>query len=127
MQQLNNQATQQSTDGRLIDSSRVEGTAVYDIRGNHIGTVKRLVIEKISGRVVYAVISFGGFLGLGANEYTLPWSKLDYDTSLGGYRTDVSEQQLKGAPAFAETDQGWPDRERELQFNDYYGASYYWD
>lgn len=127
MQQLNNQATQQSTDGRLIDSSRVEGTAVYDIRGNHIGTVKRLVIEKISGRVVYAVISFGGFLGLGANEYTLPWSKLDYDTSLGGYRTDVSEQQLTGAPPFAETDQGWPDRERELQFNDYYGASYYWD
>lgn len=127
MQQLNNQATRQSTDGRLIDSSRVEGTAVYDIRGNHIGTVKRLVIEKISGRVVYAVISFGGFLGLGANEYTLPWSKLDYDTSLGGYRTDVSEQQLTGAPPFAETDQGWPDRERELQFNDYYGASYYWD
>ena len=72
----------------LIESDRVEGTSVYSLNGDHIGTIKRLMIEKVSGRVPYAVVSFGGFLGLGAEDYTIPWSKLSYDTSLGGYRTD---------------------------------------
>jgi len=68
----------------LIESDRVEGTAVYDPQGNHLGSIKRLMIEMISGKVAYAVMSFGGFLGMGEDEHTIPWSKLDYDTSLGG-------------------------------------------
>ena len=83
----------------LIESDRVEGTTVYDPGGNNIGSIKRLMIEKVSGRVAYAVMSFGGFLGLGAEEHAVPWKKLTYDTSLGGYRTDITEQQLRGAPA----------------------------
>ena len=71
----------------LIESDRVEGTTVYDPGGNNIGSIKRLMIEKVSGRVAYAVMSFGGFLGLGAEEHAVPWKKLNYDTSLGGYRT----------------------------------------
>ena len=78
----------------LIESDRVEGTTVYDPQGNNIGSIKRLMIEKLSGRVAYAVMSFGGFLGMGEEEHSLPWNKLTYDTSLGGYRTDVTEQQL---------------------------------
>jgi hypothetical protein len=65
----------------LIESDRVEGTAVYDPQGNHLSSIKRLMIEKISGKVAYAVMSFGGFLGMGEDEHTIPWSKLDYDTS----------------------------------------------
>src|SRR3954469_17965584 len=84
----------------LIESDRVEGTAVYDRTGNKIGSVRRLMIDKMSGRVAYAVVAFNTFLGLGGDEYTLPWSKLDYDTSLEGFRTDVSEQQLRGSPSF---------------------------
>lgn len=53
------------TDSSLIDSHRVEGTKVFDLSGKDIGTIKRLVIDKVSGRVVYAVATFGGFLGLG--------------------------------------------------------------
>src|SRR3982075_772829 len=84
----------------LIESDRVEGTTVYDPTGNKIGSIKRLMIEKIGGRVAYAVMSFGGFLGMGEEEHTIPWNKLTYDTSLGGYRTDITEEQLRGAPTF---------------------------
>src|SRR3954454_11181069 len=65
----------------LIESDRVEGTAVYDPEGNHLGSIKRVMIEKISGKVAYAVMSFGGFLGMGGDEHTFPWGKLTYDTS----------------------------------------------
>src|SRR4030088_2364420 len=65
----------------LIESDRVEGTTVYDPSGNNIGSVKRLMIEKISGRVAYAVMSFGGFLGMGTEEHSVPWNKLTYDTN----------------------------------------------
>jgi hypothetical protein len=85
------------------------------------------MIDKMSGKVTYAVMSFGGFLGMGSEEFTIPWSKLDYDTKLGGYKTDITEQQLKGSPTFYR-DQlyDWTDRNRERELHDYWGASYYW-
>jgi hypothetical protein len=86
-------AATQTTGKLLIESDRVEGTTVYDPQGNDIGSIKRLMIEKVSGRVAYAVMSFGGFLGIGAEEHSIPWNKLTYDTNLGGYRTDITEQQ----------------------------------
>ncbi len=67
----------------LIESDRVEGTTVYGAGGERIGTIKRLMIEKISGRVAYAVVEFG-FWEIGEDDHTIPWSKLEYDTSLGG-------------------------------------------
>src|SRR5687767_6239879 len=104
----------------LIESDRVEGTTVYDPQGNNIGSIKRLMIEKVSGKVAYAVLSFGGFLGMGADEHTIPWNKLDYDTSLGGYRTDITEEQLRGAPAFSRgRNYDWLDRQRERVLQDY--------
>jgi sporulation protein YlmC with PRC-barrel domain len=88
----------QMTGKPLIESDRVEGTYVYDPNGKHIGTIKRLMIDKINGKVAYALMSFGGILGMGAEEHTIPWDKLNYDTSLGGYRTEITEDQLQGAP-----------------------------
>ena len=112
----------------LIESDRVEGTTVYDRAGNSIGEIKRLMIEKMSGKVPYAVMSFGGFLGIGEQEHTIPWSKLNYDTSLGGYRTDITEQQLKGAPSFyRDRHYDWSDRARERELHDYWNSPYYWD
>lgn len=112
----------------LIESDRVEGTDVYDPAGNEIGEIKRLMIEKISGRVSYAVMSFGGFLGIGEKEHTIPWNKLEYDTSLGGYRTDITEAQLKDAPDFYRgRDYDWSDRTRERELHDYWSSPYYWD
>ena len=107
----------------LIESNRVEGTAAYDPQGNKIGSINRLMIEKTSGKVVYAVMSFGGFLGLGTEEHTIPWNKLNYDTSLGGYRTDI----IEGAPTFyRDRDYNWSDREHERGLYDYWGVPPYW-
>lgn len=109
----------------LIESDRVEGTAVYDPQGNHLGSIKRVMIEKISGKVAYAVMSFGGFLGMGGDEHTIPWGKLTCDTSPRGYRTDITEQELRGAPTFyRDQDYAWSEREREL--HDYWRAPHYW-
>src|SRR5829696_368237 len=100
----------------LIESDRVEGTAVYGRNGNRIGSVKRLMIDKKTGQVAYTVLSFGGFLGLGSEEHTIPWNKLDYDTSLGGFRTDITEDQIRGAPSFyRDRDYDWSDRQRERE------------
>ena len=79
----------------LIESDRVEGTYVYDPNDNHIGTIKRLMIEKISGQVSSAVISFGGFFGFGEEENSIPWNKLQYDVNLAGYRSDITEQDVR--------------------------------
>ncbi len=67
----------------VIESDRVEGTAVFDRENNKIGTIERLLIEKVSGRVTYVDVTFGGFLGIGANHHRIPWEKLTYDRKLG--------------------------------------------
>jgi len=120
-------ATRERTGKPLIESDRVEGTTVYDPRGNNIGSIKRLMIDKISGKVAYAVMSFGGFMGIGAADHAVPWSKLTYDTSLGGYRTDITEEQLRRAPAFSrDSNFDWSDRNREKELHDFYSSPYYW-
>jgi len=82
------------------------------------------MIDKISGRVTYAVMSFGGFLGLGHSHYPIPWAALKYDTSLNGYVTGITEQQLKDAPAFS--DDSWFDRNWEKQTYNHYNVAPYW-
>jgi sporulation protein YlmC with PRC-barrel domain len=110
-------ATERKTTSSLIASDRVEGTAVYDAQGKGIGKVERLVIDKAGGCVAYAVLSFGGFLGIGANHYPIPWPMLDYDEKLGGYRVDITEEQLKNAPKVGQGeswDQANRDRDKEV-------------
>ncbi len=68
----------------LIGSDKVEGTAVYGADNSKIGKIERIMIDKISGKVAYAVLSFGGFLGMGEDYYPLPWASLTYDTQLEG-------------------------------------------
>src|SRR6478672_634117 len=109
---------------QLISSEDVEGTEIYDMAGKHIGEVDHLIIDKLSGRVGYAVISFGGFMGLGHSHYPIPWSALNYDTSLGGFRTSITEQQLKDMPQFR--DDSWQDRDWETRTHQYYRARPYW-
>jgi hypothetical protein len=109
--------------GNLIGSDKVEGTAVYGADDGKIGSIERVMIDKVSGRVSYAVLGFGGFLGLGNDHYPLPWQSLKYDTRLGGYRTGVTENQLRGAPSYRdESEWNWGDQARNRALNDYYGV-----
>ncbi len=105
----------------LIGSDKVDGTAVYGADDKKIGSVQRVMIDKVSGKVAYAVISFGGFLGMGEDYYPLPWPSLKYDTRLDGYKIAVTESQLKGAPKYnRNTDWDWADRSRDRSVYDYY-------
>ena len=107
----------------LIGCDKVESTPVYGADDRKIGTVQRVMIDKISGKVAYAVISFGGFLGMGEDYYPMPWASLKYDTSVGGYRVGVTEDQLKGAPKYnRNTEWDWSDRSRDKAIYDYYRA-----
>ena len=106
----------------LIASDKVEGTSVYGADGKHIGSIERVILEKRGGRVAYAVLSFGGFLGLGQDHYPLPWEKLTYDESLDGYRIDLTRDQIENAPRYAERDDESWYRENSRRVNDYYGA-----
>ncbi|KGT77146.1 photosystem reaction center subunit H [Bradyrhizobium japonicum] len=118
-------ATEQRETGNLIGSDKVEGTSVYGADSEHIGSIERLMIDKVGGKISYAVLSFGGFLGIGDDHYPLPWQSLKYDTALGGYRTNVTRQQLDGAPKYAdETKWDWQDTSRTRAVNDYYGVPF---
>jgi sporulation protein YlmC with PRC-barrel domain len=108
----------------FISSEDVEGTNVYDMQGNSIGEIDHLMIDKVSGQVQYAVMSFGGFMGLGHSHYPVPWQKLSYDVKLNGYRTDVNEAQLRDAPEFS--DDSWGSRDWEKDVHNYYGVPPYW-
>jgi hypothetical protein len=114
-------ATEQRETHDLIGSDKVEGTDVYGTGDQKIGSVERVMINKRSGQVAYAVLSFGGFLGIGDDHYPLPWRSLTYDTRLGGYRTNVSKQQLEGAPKYRGDDWDWQDSARGRRVYDYYG------
>ncbi len=105
----------------LIGSDKVEGTVVYGADDQKIGTVQRVMLDKVSGKVAYAVVSFGGFLGMGEDYYPMPWSNLKYDINLGGYRVGITESQLKGAPKYnRNTDWDWSNRARDQEVYDYY-------
>jgi hypothetical protein len=117
-------ATETRETGSLIGSDKVEGTAVYGADDTKIGSIERVMIDKMSGKVSYAVLSFGGFLGVGDDHYPLPWQSLKYDTNLGGYRTGITETQLKGAPKYGNDNAwNWSDPARTRSVNDYYGIA----
>ena len=110
----------------LIASDKVEGTAVYGTDQNKIGELERVMIDKLSGKVAYAVVSFGGFLGIGEDYYPMPWSTLKYDTNLGGYRVGVTRDQLDKAPKYSDST-GWNwTRDNDRRVYDYYKAEPYW-
>jgi hypothetical protein len=112
---------------QLIASDRVEGTVVRRPNGDKIGHIERLMIDKVSGKVSYAVLSFGGFLGIGTNLLPLPWGRLCYSTKSEAYELDIGDEELKRAPSFgADKDFDWGDRAQEAELHRYYGMPPYW-
>ena len=106
----------------LIGSDKVQGTAVFGPNGERVGAIERVMIEKTSGKVSYAVLSFGGFLGIGDHEYPLPWPSLKYNTELGGYQTMITQDQIEGAPKTERNSEWNWGSEGAKKIDDYYGV-----
>ena len=107
---------------RLIASNKVEGTAVYNRQNERLGSVYNFMVDKRSGQVEYAVMSFGGFLGIGDSYHPLPWKSLTYDTSQGGYVVDLDKNRLQGAPSYSSSEApDWSDPSYSRRIDDYYG------
>ena len=104
----------------LIASDKVEGTPVYGVDRKKIGRIENLMVDKLTGQVAYAVLSFGGFLGAGSEHYPIPWSMLKYDEKLGGYITPITKEQLKSAPKFSENETWEGDKDQVALIESYY-------
>ncbi len=120
--QYNTDVSRDETGG-LIASNKVEGTAVYNPAGEHLGKIHNFMVDKRSGKVSYAVMSFGGFLGIGDSYYPLPWEQLAYDTDKGGYVVNISRDRLDGAPSYAASaEPNWNDPGYGRRVDEYYGG-----
>ncbi|SDD06362.1 PRC-barrel domain-containing protein [Sphingomonas sp. YR710] len=121
------------TEHALILGSRVNNTPVFNKAGERIGHVDDLSIEKASGKVIYAIMSFGGFLGIGEKFHPLPWPMLDYDPERGGYVVPLDKATLADAPYYDRyelADLGGSSHlsygERIFTYYGAYGAVPYW-
>lgn len=111
---------------RLIASNRVEGTAVYNRRGEKLGRIESFMVDKVAGQAEYAIMSFGGLFGLGDKHYPLPWDMLEYDPGKGGYVVDLDKEKLKEGPSFQAGEEPDFDRDYDRVVYDYYGVIYTW-
>lgn len=110
--------------GSLISSSDVVGTDVYGMDGGKVGVIDHLMIDKVSGKVAYAVMNFGGLLGMGQDHRPVPWGVLSYDTGKRGYTSNLSKETVEAAPAH---DDDWhANRDWEERTHRHYGTGAYW-
>jgi sporulation protein YlmC with PRC-barrel domain len=110
-----------------IRAKKVIGTNVKDRSGNKIGEIEDIILDKQSNNIMFAVVSFGGFLGMSEKYHPLPWASLDYDERDGGYVVGFTEEQLRSAPADSIDELTKQDGSlyRDRSF-DYYHAPRYW-
>lgn len=122
---MHNPTVYQGSDNKtaLIAASTVKGTSVYGASGDKLGSIDDVMLGKRDGTVAYAIMSFGGFLGIGEKYHPLPWDMLDYDTSLGGYRVSLTEEQLKDAPNYGRDEFSSSNWDRAT--DDHYGTGTY--
>ncbi len=105
---------------RAIAASRVTGTSVYNQQGEKIGHVEDVVLDKMSDKVMFAVLGFGGFLGIGERYHAMPWSMLDYNSDTGGYVVGLSRDVLEKAPSYDLNDLMKQDGAGQAPSMDYY-------
>ena len=109
------------THGRLIAASQVNGTNVYNLAGEKLGSIYDVMLTKDSGKAEYAIMSFGGFLGIGEKYHPLPWDVLTYSPGHDGYLVDLDRNRLEGAPSYAAGEKGlWDDPAYGRRVTDYY-------
>ena len=110
----------------LIPGRKISGTAVYNTDGENIGAIYDVMIDKHSGKIIYALMSFGGFLGVGKKLHPLPWSVLQSGPASGGYVVHLSKAQLEAAPSYpVDLLPDFSDRDEESKLHRYYGVPPY--
>jgi hypothetical protein len=110
-----------------VKASSVIGTSVVDLKDESLGDIKEIVIDPSSGRVAYAVVAFGGFLGMGEKLFAIPFSSFKYNVNTNKYVLDVPRDRLKAAPGF-DSDH-WPSMTEEKWNRDvhaYYERAPFW-
>jgi sporulation protein YlmC with PRC-barrel domain len=111
---------------RAILASKVKGTSVYNSDGDKIGHVEDVVLDKLSNNIIFAVLGFGGILGVGEKYHPIPWSVLDYDQNKGGYVVRMSKEELEQSPAYDLDDLTDDDGTARSETYTYYHAQPYW-
>ena len=109
----------------VISSDKVEGTNVYNNAGDKLGSIDDLMIDKRSGLVKYAVLEFGGFLGMGTDRYPIPWNLLKYDLDKDGYVVPIDKSQLEKAPKYPQNDVPAYTDDYGRRVYDYYGVGWF--
>lgn len=107
----------------LISSEKVDGTAVFASDGDKVGTIKHFMVGKRNGQVEYAVMSCGGFLGMGGEFRPVPWDALNYDTELGGYVLNTSKDRIAAGPSYDQDSEPSYDGEYGEQVRSYFGTT----
>lgn len=113
---------------RVLAADTLTGDKVVNLQNEDLGKIEHLMIDLGTGRIAYAVLSFGGFLGMGDKLFAIPWSALTVDTFEKRFILQVDKELLKRAPGFDK--EQWPnmaDRAWGTQVFKYYGAKPYWD
>jgi hypothetical protein len=110
---------------KFVTTRRVVGESVFSSSGAKLGKIEDLMIEKASGKVLYALLAFDGFLGMGQKYYPTPWAMLDYNTAIHAFVIPLTHAQLEGAHAIADDEV-----EKEIEWRElvhtFYGATPYW-
>lgn len=109
--------------GSLISADKVQGTSLYSRDGDDLGEVESVMIDKPTGKVAYAVVAFGGFLGMGQQRRALPWSALHYDTRQNGYVVNAGNDVIRNTP---EMSKDYADRSWGSRLHEHYGVPPYW-
>jgi len=115
------------TSATLISSKKITGSEVFNLAGEKLGTIEDLLVDKVSGRTIYAVLSFGGFLGVGERHHPLPWSTLTYDLAKGGYLVDLDKKTLEEAPSYGRNEEFSWTPEYGHKVDTFYKSPNYWN
>lgn len=124
-------ATYQSHQGpgpQVLSASTITGDDVRSPAGEDLGKIEEVMLDMTSGKVTYAVLSFGGVLGMGSKLFAIPWSALELDPDNKCFVLDVDKKKLENAPGFDKDN--WPsfaDNKWATQIHSYYGARPYWE
>lgn len=112
----------------VVKASDVINVKVMNSAEEDLGKIEELIIDKTTGNVCYAVLSFGGFLGMGNKLFALPWNAIKYDNFNDKFILNISKEKLENAPGFDKNNwPNWSNREWATSIYDYYGTAPYWE